>query len=86
MTRGFKVLLALNIFTAALAGGACYFSYKAMSEASSANFAAEWGARNAAMAFDEVKQTLSKIEESTDGLAARADLEDRLSLPPHYQK
>ena len=86
MTNGFKVLVAFNIVTVALAGGALYFSYKAMNEASSANFAAEWGSRNAAMAFDEVKQTLSKIEEVTGGLAARADLEDRLNLPPQYRK
>ena len=85
MTGVFKILLACNIVTMALSGGAFYFAYKAKNEASNAEFAAEWGSSNAASAFDEIKQTLSKIQESTDGLAARADLEDRLNLPRQYR-
>lgn len=85
MTRDFKVLLACNIVTMLLSGIACYFAYEAKTEAVSADFTAEWGSRNAAGAFDDIQQKLSKIKQATDELADRADREDRLLLPPQYR-
>ncbi len=85
MIRERKVLLACNIVTMLFAGAACYFAYEAKKDAASADFAAEWGSRSAAKEFSDIQQTLSKIQEATDSLAARADLEDQLNLPPQYR-
>lgn len=78
MTREIKALLICNVLTLIVAIAACFFAFEARKEAMDASFSADWGLRNSADEFSQIKDSLKKISDDTELMSADARAKEQI--------
>lgn len=71
-SKEFKLLLACNVLTLAVAVTACYFAFGARKEAKDASYSADWGASRVADELNDLQKTVDQIADDTKLMSSEA--------------
>lgn len=84
-SKEFKLLLACNLLTLAVALTACYFAFDARKQAKDASYSADWGSSRVVDELKDLQKSIDQVAEDTKLMSQDARIREQVRrLIPGY--